>query len=196
MSKLAEALFTKTQQRVLGLLYLSPDKSFYVKQILRQTGMGVATIKRELDRMVVAGILSMTKVGNQHHYQANPVCPIYTELISIVRKTLDEKDKLVIGETLEISRSGLKEIVQRYHIHRLGLFGSAARGELNANSDIDLLVEFEKGRAPSLGGMVKISDDFKVLFNGRQVDVVTPAILNNPYRKRVIETELEELYAA
>ena len=57
MSRLADALLTKTQQKVLQLLYGRPDRSFYTKEILRLTGMGVHTIKRELDRMEVAGIL-------------------------------------------------------------------------------------------------------------------------------------------
>ncbi len=63
MSRLADALFTTTQQKVLGLLYSSPERSFYTKQIIRTTGMDVATIKRELDRMLAAGIVSMTKLG-------------------------------------------------------------------------------------------------------------------------------------
>ena len=63
MSQLGNALFTTTQQKVLGLLYAHPDTSFYTKEILRLTGMGVATIKRELDRMLAAGILSMNKIG-------------------------------------------------------------------------------------------------------------------------------------
>jgi predicted nucleotidyltransferase len=58
MGLLGDALLTKTQQKVLGLLYSQPEKSFYTKEILRLTGMGVATIKRELDRMKAAGILS------------------------------------------------------------------------------------------------------------------------------------------
>ncbi len=74
MRQLADALFTTTQQKVLGLLYAQPEKSFYTKEILRLTGMGVATIKRELDRMVAAGILSLTKIGNQHHYRKWPMC--------------------------------------------------------------------------------------------------------------------------
>ncbi|MCX4187457.1 hypothetical protein [Methylophaga sp. OBS4] len=88
MSQLSAALFTETQQRVLSLLYGQPQKSFYTKEILRLTGMGVGTIKRELDRMHKAGILTLQKVGNQHHYQANPQCPIYHELIGIVKKTI------------------------------------------------------------------------------------------------------------
>jgi uncharacterized protein len=88
MSQLSDALFTETQQKVLGLLYGQPNRSFYLKEILRLTGMGVATIKRELDRMLAAGILVMNKIGNQHHYQANPECPIYAELINIIKKTV------------------------------------------------------------------------------------------------------------
>lgn len=193
---IGEALFTKTQQKVLGLLFGKPDKSFYTNEIMRYASIGRGTVSRELDRLVGAGLLTVTKEGNQNHYQANPECPIYPELSSIVRKTLDEKDKLVVGTTLVISRAALKKLIKRYHIHRLALFGSAARGELKPESDIDLLVEFEKGKAPSLGGMVKIIDDFVILFGGRKVDVATPSILNNPYRQRAIEKEMEELYAA
>ncbi len=45
-SKLADSLFTTTQKKVLGLLYLHPEQSFFLNEILRKTGMGVATIKR------------------------------------------------------------------------------------------------------------------------------------------------------
>jgi len=76
------------------------------------------------------------------------------------------------------------------------LSGSAARGEITPDSYIDLLVEFEGGKSPSLGGMVKISDAFSKLFNGRKVDIATPSILNNPYRRREIEKDMELLYAA
>lgn len=66
MSQLGDALFTTTQQKVLGLLYSRPEKSFYTKEILRLTGMGVATIKRELDRMVAAGILKGVLLENEY----------------------------------------------------------------------------------------------------------------------------------
>jgi len=107
-----------------------------------------------------------------------------------------KQDRFVIGGTIVVSRSDLQELAQRHHIRRLMLFGSAARGELRPDSDIDLLVEFETGEAPSLGGMVKIQDAFTTLFGGRKVDVATPSVLNNPYRRRAIEKDMEELYAA
>ena len=129
MSQLGDALFTTTQQKVLGLLYVQPDKSFYVKEILRLTGMGVATIKRELERMLSAGILQMNKVGNQHHYQADPACPIYNELLNIVKKTFGVTDVIALT---------LAPFAER--IDWAFIFGSVASGKETSTSDIDLMI--------------------------------------------------------
>jgi len=129
MSQLADALFTTTQQQVLGLFYGQPQRSFYIKEVLRITGMGVATIKRELDRMLAAEILRMTRIGNQHHYQANPQCPIYAELLRIVKKTFG-----LIG----VIRSALEPTADR--IEWAFVFGSVASNKETATSDIDLLI--------------------------------------------------------
>ncbi len=143
MSLLANALFTTTQQNVLGLLYSQPNRSFYTKEIIRLTGMGVATIKRELDRMVAAGILSMTKIGNQHHYQAEPDCPLYHELISIIKKTVGVSDDI---------KSAIALLIKK--INWAFIFGSVASNKETATSDIDLM----------LVGDVKFSDVVKVLY--------------------------------
>lgn len=113
---------------------------------------------------------------------------------SVVKKR--NRNMLVIGGKIEISHSALQELAKRFHIRRLYIFGSAARGELRPDSDIDLLVEFESKGAPSMGNMVELRDAFVRLFHGRKVDVTTRSILNNPYRKRAIEKDLKELYAA
>ena len=129
ISRLGDALFSTTQQKVLGLLYGHPDETFFVNQILRLTGMGVHTIKRELDRMTAVGILTMRKIGNQHHYQANPECPIYTELLGIVRKTFGVAD--VIKAALEVHDE---------QIDLAFVYGSIASAEDRADSDIDLMI--------------------------------------------------------
>jgi len=105
-------------------------------------------------------------------------------------------DYLHIGDQLTISRAELESLAARLHIRKLSLFGSAARGDLRPDSDIDLLVEFEPGKAPSLGTLLEISDAFSVLFGGAPVDVVTVSILENPYRRRAIERDMRLLYAA
>lgn len=100
-----------------------------MKEILRLTGMGVATIKRELDRMLAAGILQMTKIGNQHHYQANPECPIYAELITIIKKTIG------LTEPIRLALSPLSEKIDWAFV-----FGSIASGKESSTSDIDLMI--------------------------------------------------------
>jgi len=91
-TSLGDALFTKTQQRVLGLLYGKPDARFYTNEILRMAGMGRGTITRILDGFVSLGILVSYREGNQRYYQANSQNPIYNELVSIVRKTFGITD--------------------------------------------------------------------------------------------------------
>lgn len=108
----------------------------------------------------------------------------------------NDPDRLVVGENPRVPQAALQDLVRRYHIHRLALFGSAARGELESGSDIDLLVEFEPGQAPSLWMAQELQDDFSRLFGGRSVDIVPPEILHNPYRKRTIERDLKVLYEA
>jgi predicted nucleotidyltransferase len=84
-------------------------------------------------------------------------------------------------------------MARKHHIRRLQLFGSAARGELRPDSDIDLMVEFEQGEGPSLWEMVGVQEEFSELFGGRPVDLATPAILENPYRRQSIERDLKVL---
>ena len=104
-----DALFTETQQQVLGLLYGRPERSFYTNEILRLTGMGVATIRHELERMLAAGILTMRRIGNQHHYQANHNCPIFAELAAIVKKTICQDELIEDQELLAIALSRMNE---------------------------------------------------------------------------------------
>lgn len=154
MSQLGEALFTTTQRKVLGLLYGQPDKTFYVNEILRRTGMGVATIKRELERMTVAGILRMSKVGNQHHYQANPQCPIFGELAGLVRKTFG------VHETIRSALLGLSD-----KIHWAFIFGSLASGKETSASDVDLMIIGEVSFSEVVGLLHPVEEQL-----GRQIN--------------------------
>ena len=117
----------------------------------------------------------------------------YRESATTNEKPHDEPDTLWISNDLSVSHSALSKLAQRYHISRLQLFGSAARGELQPGSDIDLLVEFETDEGPSLWGMVGLQDELSMLFGGRAVDLATPEILENPYRRRTIEPDLKLL---
>jgi predicted transcriptional regulator len=96
---LGDALFSKTQQKVLGLLFTKPDQSFFANEIVRWAGLGKGTVMRELEKLHAAGLISRTQIGNQSHYQANPNCPIYVEMAVIVRKTFGIKDLAEQGAT-------------------------------------------------------------------------------------------------
>lgn len=88
----------------------------------------------------------------------------------------------------------IAEICRRYGVRRLQLFGSAAIGMERPDSDVDLLVEFEPQKTPSGFDLVDMQDELALLFDGRKVDLAFPSILNNPYRRRVIEPQLRSLY--
>lgn len=129
VTSIGEALFTKTQQRVLGLLYGNPELSFYTNEIVRRADMGRGTVSRELDRLVSAGLLVISKEGNQLHYQANKLCPIYKELLAIVKKTFGITD---------VVREALSPFMDQ--IDWAFIFGSVASGKETASSDIDLMI--------------------------------------------------------
>ena len=129
VTSIGDALFTKTQQRVLGLLYGTPDKSFYTNEIMRWADMGRGTIRRELDRLVSAGILSVKPEGNQNHYQAKQDNPVYEELLGIVRKTFGVADAI---------RQALKLL--NGHIQLAFIYGSVAKNADTKSSDIDLML--------------------------------------------------------
>ena len=133
-TKIADSLFTKTQQKVIGLLFRKPDTSFYLNEIVRLAGMGKGTIKRELDKMTQAGLLTVKRIGNQTHYQANPASPVYDDIVSISRKTFGLAD--IIRQALQADNSFLADDSIQYAF----IYGSIAKGEETAQSDIDLMV--------------------------------------------------------
>ena len=126
---LGDALFTKTQRQVLGLLFAHPDQSYYLNEIVRFAEVGIGTVQRELEKLSGAGLLTVKKIGNQKHYQANPQAPIYEELRGIVLKTFG------IGDLLRQALAGLAAQIKVAFI-----YGSIAKGTDTAGSDIDIMI--------------------------------------------------------
>lgn len=126
---MADALFSGTQRRVLGLLFGRPDRSFYTRELIELADAGRGAVQRELSRLAESGLVTVRRVGNQKHYQANQKAPIFDELCSIVRKTSGLADPI---------REGLRP--HEDDIDFALIFGSVPRGEAHAASDIDLLV--------------------------------------------------------
>ena len=126
---IADALFTKVQQRVLGVLLGNPGRSFYTNEIIALAGSGTGAVQRELARLAGAGLLTVTRVGNQKHFQANASTPVFEELRGIVMKTSGLTDVL---------RTALATLAS--DITAAYVFGSVSKGQDTATSDIDLWV--------------------------------------------------------
>ena len=90
----ADALFTTTQQRLLALLYGQPSRSFYASKLIALTGSGSGAVQRELKRLSGSGLVTVTRIGRQKHYQANPGCPVFAELRGLVVKTVAVNDQV------------------------------------------------------------------------------------------------------
>lgn len=126
---LADALFSRTQQKVLGILFGQPGRSFYTAEIIGLAATGSGTVQRELARLEQAGLVTATRIGNQKHYQANRSSPLYEELASIARKTF------AVAEPI---RAALKSVWKK--LDAAFVYGSVAKRADTAGSDIDLFL--------------------------------------------------------
>lgn len=126
---LADALFAGTQQRLLALLFGQPHRSFYATELIGLAKAGSGAVQRELARLTQSGLLTVTSIGSQRHYQANSASPIFSELSGIVQKTVGLAEPL---------REALSPLAAR--IRAAFVYGSVAKREDTASSDIDLMI--------------------------------------------------------
>jgi uncharacterized protein len=98
--------------------------------------------------------------------------------------------------TLQYRSTELSTLCRRNHVRRLSVFGSAARDEMRTDSDVDLLIEFEAGQSPTLAGFARLKQELEATLGVASIDLATPAILRNPYRRQAIVGDLQPLYAA
>ena len=132
-TSLTDALFTTTQQKVLGLLFGQTESSFYASQIISLAGVGSGSVQRELQRLEESGLVTTRVIGTQKHYQANKDAPIFEELRMIAFKTFGVADAL--AEALRPLRAKIAWAI---------MYGSLAKGTDASNSDIDVLIISER----------------------------------------------------
>lgn len=128
-TSLADALFSTIQQRVLAYLFGQPERSFFATELIRLAGGGSGAVQRELARLADSKLVTVTRVGTQKHYQANPKSPIFAELCAIAQKTVGLAEPL---------RQALVPLAKR--ITAAFVFGSVAKRRDHATSDVDMLV--------------------------------------------------------
>ena len=159
---ISAALFSDSQSRVFRWLFGQPERSYHLNELLRLTGLGSASLQRELGKLAAAGLVRSEKVGNLRRFQANTESPVYEELAALTRKTLGAQP--LLQEALE----PIKEKLDLAFI-----YGSIAKGTDTAKSDVDVMV---------VGNGLLLSDVLKLLLPaesqlGRKINptLFTPA---------------------
>ena len=126
---LAQAIFSDRQARLFRWLFGQPERSFFLNELLRLSGLGSASLQQELKRLTSASVVLSTRRGNLRVFQANPASPLFPELVSLTRKTCGVETVLV--QSLEPLRTKLA--------HAL-VYGSVARQEDTSASDVDVML--------------------------------------------------------
>ena len=114
---------------MLAFLFGQPERSFYATELIGLVSAGSGAVQRELAKLVRSGLVTVTQVGNQKHYQADPAAPIYAELCALAQKTVGLAEPL---------REALAPLAKRIKVALV--FGSVARHRDTAVSDIDVFV--------------------------------------------------------
>lgn len=168
-SSLASALFSNTQQRVLGLIFGQPDRSFYATELISLAGGGSGAVQREIARLEHSGLVTVRRVGTQKHYQANPASPLFAELCGIAMKTSGLAEPL---------RDALAPFA--HSIVAAFVYGSVAKRSDTASSDIDVMI---------VGDTVSYPDVYAALepVSGRLGRTINPTVYSRQQLARRIK---------
>lgn len=126
---LASSLFSDSQSRIYLWLFGQPERSYHLSELRRLTGLGSASLQRELNRLAEAGLVHSERFGNLRRFQANPQSPVFAELVALTRKTLGMEPML---------RNALMPLTP--NLQAAWIYGSVAKQTDTAQSDIDVML--------------------------------------------------------
>ena len=126
---LANALFNRSQQAILRLLFSDEEKSYHLRGIVQATNLAVGTIQREVRRLAEAGILIREEDRNQVTFRVNVHHPVYPELRGLIIKTFGVAD---------VIRAAIEPLASQIDV--AFIHGSFAAGTENHRSDVDVIV--------------------------------------------------------
>ena len=127
MTNLVDIVSSRVKAELLRLLFGLALPELHLRELVRQSGLSLSTVQQELRRLTRVGLVIARKDGNRVYYRANPDHPAFRDLCSLVLKT----DGLV---------GVLQPALQTPDASVAFVFGSIARGETGAASDVDLMV--------------------------------------------------------
>jgi predicted nucleotidyltransferase len=146
MGILAELLSSRIRAEIFRNLFgIAPDSALYMREIERRTGFAIGTVQTELKKLQRLDIISRVRDGNRVYYRANTAHPVYPEIRALVLKT-----------------SGLADVIVNALGNETGIrvafvFGSFARQEEKAASDVDLMVVGDIGLRKLTGLLMDVS---------------------------------------
>lgn len=126
---LTSALFADSQARVFRWLFGQPGRTYHLSELRRLTGLGSASLQRELNKLTDAGLVLAERLGNQRRFQANRMSPLFGELEALTRKTMGVEP--VVGAALAALGN---------RVRSAWIYGSIAKGTDTAQSDVDLML--------------------------------------------------------
>ena len=169
------ALFTsKARMTILELFFLNKNSDFYVREIEKKTGLSIGSIQKELKNLSNIDLLKKRRRGNRLYYTINSDHLIFEELLSIIRKYLG-----IIP--------ALKDSLDCDKINTAFIFGSMAKENYNAESDIDIMVIGDIS-AKILSGLLRnIKTEYElnyILFSEKELREKNKK--NEPFVKRIL----------
>jgi len=126
---ISAALFSDSQARIFPWLFGQPEREFHLSELRRLTGLGSASLQRELNRLTEAGLLDSERIGNMRRFRANPDSPVFAELVALTRKTLGAQPLL---------RDAMAPLAPK--LKAAWIYGSYAKQTDTAQSDIDVML--------------------------------------------------------
>lgn len=121
-------LFPKGRAEALRLLFQAPYREMHLRELARQSGLSIRAVQKEIAILGSIDLITIRKDGNRSYIRANPEHPAYPQLSAFIHKV----DGL--SEALEKAFEGVEEVEIAF------IFGSVAKGEEKAASDVDLMV--------------------------------------------------------
>ena len=143
-SRVLDTLFPRIRQAILAATVLHLDRWWYLSDLAKHLGVRPSSLQRELTALADAGILRRRHDGNRVYFQANPDCPFLPELQGLLAKT---------AGVVDVLREELEPFAAR--IDSAFIYGSMARAQEIATSDVDLMIIGQVGLAelaPALRG--------------------------------------------
>ena len=152
---LANALFAPAQSKIIEWIFGMPARAFHLNELMRLTGLGSASVQREIGRLFEAGLVTDERIGNVRRVQANPLSPVFAELTSLVQKTL--------GVVRAIAEALLPLSDQ---IEFAAVYGSIAKRTEYADSDVDVMIVSDSWSfAEVMASLVAVQDRLSRVIN-------------------------------